>query len=215
MFGKNRFSFVVHKRSTQLQPTTYNLQPSTRGFTLVELLVSISILLLIISVVIFRFASFDSVILLRTLAYDVGLSMREAQSYSLSAYGNEGNFRLPYGLSFTPGGTSYVFFGYTGSDVLPWYDPSNTAVVDLYTLGRSFTVSDVCVIVGGMEDCDIAGLDVSFKRPEYTALFYVPSYSGDLGGIEEGVVKLSSTRNPDLVARVEISLTGQIEVDIE
>lgn len=186
-----------------------------RGFTLVELLVSISILLLIISVVIFRFASFDSIVLLRTLAYDIGLSMREAQSYSLSAYGNQGSFRIPYGLSFAPAATSYVFYGYTGSDSLPWYDPNNTAIVDLYTLGRSFTIVDVCVVDGGTEDCDISGLDISFKRPEYTALFYVPSYSGDLADIEAGIVKISSTRNPDVVARVEISLTGQIEVDIE
>jgi prepilin-type N-terminal cleavage/methylation domain-containing protein len=187
----------------------------TAGFTLVELLVSISILLLIISVVIFRFASFDSVILLRTLAYDIGLSIRSAQSYSLSALGYEDNFRLPYGVSFSPdspNNDSYIFFRYLGSEAVPRYDGD---YVDVYQLGRSFIISDVCVVVNSVEDCDISGLDVSFRRPEYTSIFYVPGYSGDLNDIDSGIIKVRSTRNEDITAVVEVTYTGQIEVSIE
>lgn len=185
-----------------------------RGFTLVELLVSISILLIIISVVVFRFASFDSAILLRTLAYDIGLSVREAQSYSLSSLGNQGNFRTPYGVSFTPGGTSYVFFGYTGSQTIPRYD-TDVVVVDLYTLGRSFEITDVCVVANGVEDCGIASLDISFRRPEFIALFYVPSYSGNLADIESGIIKVASTRNNVITGIIEVTYTGQIDVSVE
>ena len=185
----------------------------THGFTLVELLVSISILLIIISIVVFRFSSFDSIILLRTLAYDIGLSIRTAQSYSLSAQGRNDNFRIPYGVSFTPGASSYAFFGYSGVSDTPQYQTGDT--IDLFKLGRSFQITDVCVIVGSVEDCDIDRLDVSFKRPEYTALFYIPGYTGDLTAIGWGVIKIASTRNPDMVGRIEISLPGQIEVAVE
>lgn len=194
---------------------------STRGFSLVELVVSIGILLIIISILVFRFTSFDSIILLRTLAYDIGLSIRQAQSYSLSAHGlstgGSLEFDNPYGVSFTPGATSYAFFAYTGSNPVPRYETGEVQTIDLYNLGRSFEIYDVCAGIGAVEHCGINRLDVSFRRPEYISLFYATNCSGScsVAAIDKGIIKIRSTRNPSVVARIEITYTGQIDACVE
>ncbi|MBX2866616.1 prepilin-type N-terminal cleavage/methylation domain-containing protein [Candidatus Kaiserbacteria bacterium] len=187
---------------------------STRGFTLVELLVSMAVMLVILATSLFRFNTFDSEILLKTLSYDVALSVRQAQSYSLNVLGTSGTFDSPYGVSFTPGSKNYPLFLYGGSETRPRYD-GDASVLDMYQLSRRFEVVDVCVVRSSTEYCDIDRLDVSFRRPEFTALFYAEGYSEVQNAqIESASIDIQSSEGGP-VGTIEVGYTGYITVTLE
>lgn len=75
-----------------------------KGFSLIEMLVVITIFLLLTSVIVFNYGKFNSDIFLTNIAYEVALSIREAQSYSLSVKGfgtgEQQTFDKSYGIQF-------------------------------------------------------------------------------------------------------------------
>ena len=80
-----------------------------KGFTLVELLVSVSIIALIATVVLVRFTDFDSTTILRSLAFEVATAIREAQVISLGTQVGSGvSFNIPSGITFTPRSKEYT-----------------------------------------------------------------------------------------------------------
>jgi prepilin-type N-terminal cleavage/methylation domain-containing protein len=83
-----------------------------RGFSLIELLVVIGIFIIITSVILARQNKFSSDILLTDLAYQVAISIRQAQVYGLGVQAQSSNFDIGYGVHFdnvTPN-TTYKLF---------------------------------------------------------------------------------------------------------
>ena len=187
---------------------------TSRGFTLVELLVSMAVMLIILSGSLLRYNSFDSEILLKTLAYDVALSVRQAQSYSLNVLGTTGVFDSPYGVSFTPDSKDYVLFLYGGEEDRPRYD-GDASVLDSFRLSRQFEITNVCVTRSGTEYCIASRVDVSFRRPEFTALFYVEGYSEVQNAQIEKMRITIESPNGGPSGVVEIGYTGYITVTLE
>ncbi len=73
------------------------------GFTLVELLVTITIFVILTGVVLFSQAKFNGTILLTNLAYDTALTIRQAQTYGINIknfVNDSGNNFVPYGVHF-------------------------------------------------------------------------------------------------------------------
>jgi len=172
-----------------------------------------AVMLIILSGSLLRFNTFDSEILLKTLAYDVALSIRQAQSYSLNVLGSSGVFDSPYGVSFTPDSQGYPLFLYGGSEERPRYD-GDASILDAYQLSRRFQVIDVCVVRSSTEYCELDRLDISFKRPEFTALFYVEGYSEVQNAqIESASIDIQSSEGGP-VATVEVGYTGYITVTL-
>ena len=73
----------------------------SKGLTLIELMVVISIFLVISSTVIFNYGGFQSNISLQNLTDDIALSVRKAQSFAIGARGIGGNFSNSYGMHFS------------------------------------------------------------------------------------------------------------------
>jgi len=191
---------------------------SVRGFTLIELLISAAIISIISAIVIVRFNTFDSTVLLKSLAYEVAASIRQAQVYSVSVLNTGGNFSFPYGMTFSPESKTYTFFRYDDSSntsVRPKYDAAevnpHASDVNVFTIGRSMQIVDVCMVVGGVDDCTISRLDISFRRPEFKALFYAAGFAGDQKDITSGKIKLQSTNGGNIWI-VEVGYFGQISV---
>jgi prepilin-type N-terminal cleavage/methylation domain-containing protein len=197
--------------------SAHSVSNFARGFTLIELLISAAIITVIASLVLVRFNSFDSTVLLKSFAYEVATTVRESQIYSLSVVntgtGASANFRYPYGLSFTPNTDRYVFFRFndTSNAVPPRYESGEADVIRTLTAGSAMEIFDVCVTISGVDDCDISRLDISFRRPEFSAIFYTPEH-GPLGTISAAKVRVQSVRNPGNVWVVEVKLLGQIVV---
>lgn len=192
------------------------------GFTLIELLICAAIITVITSIVLVRFNAFDGTVLLKSLAYEVAMSVREAQIYSLSVMNTGGgNFRYPYGLSFSPGNTSYLFFRFADTSARPYNDiaetdPDVTEVIRTLTLNNAMETYRVCIKRTSIaEDCRTSGgiLDISFRRPEFSAIFNASWLAtNQQASIEYARIELRSTRNSTNVWAVEVRLLGQISV---
>jgi prepilin-type N-terminal cleavage/methylation domain-containing protein len=193
-------------------------QSKKRGFTMIELMVSISIMVVIAAIVLTKYTVFDSTVLLKSVAYDIALMLREAQVKSVSATrGTNSIFDYPFGVTFAPASKTYTAFRFNATGTYPWYDEvtaNRVTNLQSITIDRSMRVQDVCIFVGGTKDCNIARLDVSFRRPEYAALFYAKPDSGpDLSTtITSAEIVVDSTRNSANTFKVRISGLGQMTV---
>lgn len=137
------------------------------GLSIIELLIVISIFTIITAVVLVRHSSFNSTTLLTNLAYDIALSIRQAQAYGISVRSVEGGtFRSAYGVHFDSSvSDSYVLF--QDLDLNGIYEVSE--FVEQYNLRRGHTIKNACIdtscFSGGLED-----LDITFKRPNPDAI---------------------------------------------
>lgn len=85
------------------------------GFSLVELLVAIALFGTIASLILFSYRKVSNQLFVTTLAYEIALSLRQAQSYGVSVHefrgGGTGTFDVGYGLHFDSGSlTTYALF---------------------------------------------------------------------------------------------------------
>ena len=176
------------------------------GFTLVELLVTISIFVILTGVVLFNQGRFDSTILLTNLAYDTALTVRQAQTYGINIkeFGNN-NF-VPYGVHFDMSANkSFILFADPSSDAAVFTGQTDSCInsegcVNRYNIQRGNKISNLCVVKGSLSCSSVDTLDIIFKRPNPDAII---------------------TANGDIYDKAEITLTsadgtsGQKEVDVQ
>jgi len=162
---------------------------NTRGFTLIEMLVVLFIIVLITSIVITGQSNYNKTLLLTDTTYGVALSAREAQTFGLASrkYGSVQN--PGYGLHFSSASpSSYTLFADInptlaapsncplGAVGTPERKPGNCrfdaadGVVSTYTFSRGFTVTKFCGKSGLTRYCStdpapLTTLDLVFTRP--------------------------------------------------
>ncbi len=194
------------------QHVSPRLVPNGRaGFTLIEMLIVLAIIGLLSAVMMTQYMKFDSQLLLRNLAYEIALEIREAQAYGVSVRGSGGGFSFPYGVNFTLG-TTYRLFRETSTSLIdaPQYTSGTDQVISDFTIGRNNTISALCVGTGVDADCTHTELNVSFRRPEPDALFSPNS----VPAASEVSIVIRSLRDTTAPPRtVRVSATGQISIE--
>lgn len=152
--------------------------PKNEGFTLVEMIVTLAIFALITSIMLARYKDFNGGIILTNLAYEIAITLRQAQVYGLSVRGSGAIFTSAYGIHIAwPTSNKFVLF----VDADPIKDnkyTSSSEDVEIYTTSRGNTIDDFCATqtqVGGTVECGktlgITFLDVMFLRPNPEAIF--------------------------------------------
>ncbi|MES2214151.1 MAG: type II secretion system protein [Patescibacteria group bacterium] len=179
------------------------------GFTLLELLVSIGLMLIIISVVLSGQSTYTKRASLRNLANDIALTVRQAQVYGTSVQGfrpvaGSAEFTNAYGVHFNISNnvdpaakTVYTFFAdrpQNGQPKNQIYDsgpscPPLSTNPDSECIERSIIpggnqIDDICLITltGGFtcsNNSSISGVNVTFLRPETSANLVFMGNSGN------------------------------------
>jgi prepilin-type N-terminal cleavage/methylation domain-containing protein len=192
---------------------------SGRGFTLIELLVVISIMLILTSIFLIRQQRFNSSTVLRSLAYSIALSVRQAQVYGTSF--KENSTANAYGIYISSGSqNSYILFADINRD--GQYSAGEN--VQVFTLAQGYTISKFCATTAGgspTQRCwtaaapNITHLTILFKRPNPDACFATSANNNACAPIPSGetyssgyiqLMSGSDTRS------VNVTLTGQITV---
>ena len=186
-------------------------------------------MLILTSIFLLRQQRFNSSTLLRSLAYSVALSVRQAQVYgtsiresSVGAFDTNASARA-YGVYFTSGSSnSYILFADTNSDGQYTVGES----VQAFSISSGYSISKFCATIsGGAERCYIAddpgnstitNFTVIFKRPNPDSCFAtsVSANACQTGATPSetyasGYVQLKSGTD---TRSVSMTLSGQISV---
>ncbi len=177
-------------------------QKPTQGFGLIELMVSVTVMLLVATVLIVRQNAFNGTSLLQSQAYEVALAAREAQLNAVSASTIGGNTREMRGLYFNSA-TPNTYRLFTDVDGDGFYD-SGEEYGTTGSVDSRFEIS--ALRVGGVSQTELA---VVFERPNYDARFFdsAGQISGSEAEIEIRIVGRSEVRT------VTVTPTGQISVE--
>jgi prepilin-type N-terminal cleavage/methylation domain-containing protein len=196
-----------------LRKNTYSqLMVKRSGFGLVELMVSISIMVVLMSVIFARHGSFNSAVLLRSETYKIALQAREVQLEAVSVEGDgAGNFRSVLGLHFTSDSSP------AGDPLNGYYNIFRDGDDDFYyDSGEEYGLQGVLDSRFEVREIREAGtlnpysdLSVVFERPNFDAKFYSASgVEAVVSGVEIDIAR----RGESHVRTLEITKTGQIAV---
>lgn len=195
-----------------------------RGFTLIELVVTMAILSLITGVTLANHNRFGGQIMLRNLAHEMALVIREAQVYGVSVRKvniGVGEFSAGYGVHINAANPRnyYLFadsyedsiYPVRGSDGL-----RNTSLEDVnaYTIGRGYVITQICagstgtVCANVCDSCSGGALDIVFERPEPDAHIRFSGVEDTL--YDQAEITLTSPRGDTI--RVVVEVSGQISV---
>lgn len=159
-----------------------------QGFSLVELLVVVSIFIIITSVVIFNQNKFSSDISISNVAYRVALDIRKAQVYGILVRDDEVDFEGAYGIHFRKkrdNTVEYFLFADSqrtaGENNYLIYDGDNgddQRITPIYSLAEGNVFKNICTYdsSGRDEKCFFSAgiqaqnVDIVFKRPEPSAI---------------------------------------------
>ena len=195
-----------------------------KGFTLVEALVSVSIVTLIMSSVLFNYVAFNDDLALGSAGQELAISVRQAQTYGLTVrevtkdITAGGRFSSAYGIHFNVGASEYYIFADLDGDGA--YDEGGgcgsglgggTECVEKITLRNSITIYGV-----GDATCPTSGsamMSVTFLRPNPDARVFIADSVGlpSPGASLTGKVVLTSQRGKRLIITIEN--TGQVLVE--
>ncbi len=174
-------NFLQSKKNITVRPcfSLFASYPAcSRGFSLVELLVTISIFVAVTGVVLINFPSFSSHIALDNLAHEVALAVRQAQVFGSSSreFGTGSGIFLSRGAHFdrTQNTTFLLFADADGNDLYS----GESELEEMFTIGQRNYISGICGFVTSASNCTVLDtVDITFMRPNPE-----PTILGSVGG---------------------------------
>lgn len=175
-----------------LKRSTYAVRAPVRGFTLIEMLVVLAIIIVVTGIVLSGESNFNRSFLLTNTTYDVALSFRSAETYGLASQAYGGSLNAGYGIYLSLASpSSYVMFADSypsaaskyGSSVSPasrpgngLYDASQNELIQQFGLGAGFSIAQFCMrTADGTVNCYTPAanptqqLSIVFSRPSEEA----------------------------------------------
>jgi prepilin-type N-terminal cleavage/methylation domain-containing protein len=216
--------FISNTKSHLVQKQNQRNKRNEKGFSLPELIIVIAIFVIISSVAMFNQGKLSSSVLLTNMAYEVGLAVREAQTYGIGVRSEDAegsNFGGQYGVFFDIGTETskrqvIVFAdGVGGASPNYTYETGEEKYIYEFENRRGNQISGLCVgeMVGGVCSNSNVGntLSVLFKRPNPAALVFAADLDPEPRSDRVYIV-VSSLEGDDCRA-VIVESTGQIRVE--
>ncbi len=205
-----------------------------RAFTLVELIVTVSIFAFITSLVISKYGNFNQNVLLTNLAYDMALTVRTAQTFGVSVkttdsignncYMSSNPFQCVYGIHFDSQiNTGFILYSvpiaikniyhYQGQPYdINKYTLKSGVISNIYTCTNSSnsltpdTNPNCTAMVSG------SSIDIYFKRPDSSS--HICRVISDVENCtwSSAYIKIGNSNNPTNYRWVVVFQNGQISV---
>jgi len=201
-----------------------------KGFTLIEMLISLGVASVILSVIIFNQSKYLDGTALLNAADELGLTVSQAQSYGVAVKEfspGSSNFSVSYGVTVSllsgnsGSGSSYIFFADRNGNSA--YDNDWTCAVDGSSeclvrtdLKQGNRVDEICVVrTSGADQCNSVAMraDVTFVRPNTEAQITFYNSGGqiysppNLKGVRIGLMSPSGSGRS-----VTVYKNGQVSV---
>lgn len=204
----------------------------SKGFTLIELMVVLTIMTVLTGVILSSQSSFNKTLVLTNTAFDIALTMRSAATYGLSSRGSSISLNAGYGLHFSNSSSgSFMLF----SDISPLPDAANchglppsgasapdakpgncvydgaSENISAYTIGNGITVSNFCAKSGSWscaQTGDLSSLDIVFVRPNPNPFISVNGAYSIVSPITAACLSVVSPQGG--VRHISVAASGQI-----
>lgn len=186
------------------------------GFTVVELMVTITIVVLVTGIVLVQYSSFNSSVLLTSQAYKTAFDLRETQSLAISSKGKNNTFREEYGLYFNLSASGQYILFQDSDDLIPARYEIGEEIGSPTIVDPRFQITQMCVSTSAVNVCglgtqNVTTLAVSFERPDFDAAFY--STGPTVANIQTALIYISSINDAAVSKIVRVSASGQMSVE--
>ena len=188
-------------------------QTLQKGFTVLELLVVVTIMAIITSIVLFNNRDLNSSILVSNTAYEMNLLIREAQAYGLGVRGTGDTanaFSYAQGVYFDLSTPDKVIL-FSDKDGNGTFTANSNEEIQVYMLDskRAGTILSICK-PSGTGACDALGVAVSvlFKRPNPESIF--KTSNGSTNG--PVVINTGFAGSQGMCRSIIIQKTGAVQV---
>jgi prepilin-type N-terminal cleavage/methylation domain-containing protein len=183
-----------------------------KGFTLVEMIISVGIFTVMSAIILANYPEFRSRSALDNLTAQIATVYREAQIYGISVREEgEANFSTGYGVHIdrTVSDTDLIIFSDADKDFI--FNEKFDSIVETFSLGGGERITKLCIpsCLDPKVQNEVDSLTTVFIRPNPDAYFSVrdtPDPSASSISIEV------SNRSGSYLRNVEVFTTGQISV---
>jgi prepilin-type N-terminal cleavage/methylation domain-containing protein len=187
----------------------------TRGFGLVELMVSISIMTLVSTVILVKNRSFNNALLLRNQAYEIAFTLRQAQLLAVSGTKESATSSNQYGVHFdiqtsSTDGKYRTFRDDINSGTNKGWYTVDDSTIGLSSLDSRYKIVDFIDSDGDSLDTDF--LSVTFVRPNFDALFKTAAGTSFPGPVYIVISPRDSNYTVVPNRLIEVTSTGQISI---
>jgi prepilin-type N-terminal cleavage/methylation domain-containing protein len=197
-----------------------SFKQKNKGFTLVEMLISVGIFTVMSAIILANYPEFRSRSALDNLTAQVAIVFREAQVYGISVREEgDADFDVGYGVhvdidSSKNGNKELIIFADKNRDKMfnPGTEKDSDSVVETFTLTGGESITQLCApscVDGTIRPQEQSSVTAVFVRPNPDAYFSVK------GALDESLPSISlriSNRSGSYSRNVEVFTTGQISV---
>ena|SRR3989344_3170018 len=201
-----KYDETLHGNVDFAKNITFKKGKLSAGFTLVEVVITVAIIVLITSVLFGNFGRFTTNAEFDNLATDIVLSIREAQVYGTSVREGTNEFNNAYGLHIDRLSSKYIIFADDGDSI--YTNTGSDSILSETQLKTNFSIIDIST---GAEDSLVSGqtvLDLVFLRPSPDAQIRSTPAGGPF---EYATVTIQNPAGKQKV--IEIGSTGQVTVN--
>jgi len=190
----------------------------SRGFTLVELMVTIGIFVMMTALVLARYDSFGTGTILTNMAYDIALTIRQSQTYGLSVRrvdNSTNDFSAAYGVHFNDATDVRKFILFIDSNKDEFYTSDNDISVSVYNLKQGAKIKNICVGTGtSCNNTDVTDIDITFKRPNPEAIICAKNGTNNYLGCTWKYAKITITSaNSSSDREIYVTKSGEISLE--